>query len=71
MALIICPECGSKVSDKANACIHCGYPIHKKSITDVLIKTYNEYTLKDCLREVERKIEEKKHKTPFPLFGYY
>ena len=27
MALIKCPECGGQVSDKAPACIHCGYPI--------------------------------------------
>lgn len=27
MALIKCPECGKDVSDKAPACIHCGYPI--------------------------------------------
>lgn len=27
MALITCPECGGKVSDKAKACIHCGYPL--------------------------------------------
>lgn len=27
MALIKCPECGKEVSDRANACIHCGYPI--------------------------------------------
>lgn len=30
MALINCPECGREVSDKANACIHCGYPIAKE-----------------------------------------
>ena len=24
--LIKCPECGKDVSDKATACIHCGYP---------------------------------------------
>ena len=29
MALIICPECGSKISDKAEQCIHCGCPIEK------------------------------------------
>ena len=29
MALIICPECGKEVSDKADVCIHCGYPLHK------------------------------------------
>lgn len=27
MALIICPECGMQISDKASVCIHCGYPI--------------------------------------------
>lgn len=27
MALIKCPECGKEVSDKAPACIHCGYPL--------------------------------------------
>lgn len=29
MALIVCPECGKEVSDKANICIHCGYPIQE------------------------------------------
>ncbi len=28
MALIICPECGHSVSDKAISCPSCGYPIH-------------------------------------------
>lgn len=27
MALIICPECGRQVSDRAAACPQCGYPI--------------------------------------------
>lgn len=27
MALIKCPECGKEVSEKAELCIHCGYPI--------------------------------------------
>lgn len=27
MALITCPECGKQISDKAAACIHCGYPL--------------------------------------------
>ena len=27
MALIKCPECGKEISDRAPACIHCGYPI--------------------------------------------
>jgi hypothetical protein len=29
MALFKCPECGQIISDQANACIHCGYPINK------------------------------------------
>lgn len=29
MALIICPECGKRVSDAAPACIHCGCPTDK------------------------------------------
>lgn len=29
MALIKCPECGGKVSDKSEVCIHCGYPLSK------------------------------------------
>ncbi len=29
MALIKCPECGKEISDKAEVCIHCGYPIKK------------------------------------------
>ena len=29
MALIKCPECGRDISDKANACVHCGYPLSK------------------------------------------
>ncbi len=27
MSLIKCPECSGTVSDKAKACIHCGYPL--------------------------------------------
>lgn len=31
MALIDCPECTNKISDKSSACIHCGYPLSEKS----------------------------------------
>ena len=27
MSLINCPECGKEISDKANHCIHCGFPL--------------------------------------------
>ena len=29
MALIHCPECNKEVSDRAEICVHCGYPISK------------------------------------------
>lgn len=29
MALIKCPECGKEISDKADSCPQCGYPINK------------------------------------------
>lgn len=34
MSLMICPECGKEVSDRAESCPNCGYPIsQKKQIT--------------------------------------
>lgn len=30
MALIKCPECGKEISNKAKACIHCGYPLDEE-----------------------------------------
>lgn len=46
MALIKCQECGREVSDKAEMCIHCGYPldakIKKKIITVVNRATFRE-----------------------------
>lgn len=33
MALITCPECGKQISDKAPACIHCGYPLQQEQQT--------------------------------------
>jgi len=42
MALITCPECGSEVSDKAEKCPKCAYPInqHAENIkrTEVIVK---------------------------------
>lgn len=29
MAIIECPECGGKVSEHAECCIHCGFPLKK------------------------------------------
>ena len=39
MPLINCPDCGSEVSDRANACIKCGCPlVSGKSLNKVQIK---------------------------------
>lgn len=35
MALIKCPECGKDVSNKAPACIHCGYPLGSQVSTAI------------------------------------
>ena len=35
MALIKCPECGKKISDKSTACIHCGCPIENAVIENI------------------------------------
>lgn len=42
MALIKCPECDKKVSDKAESCPHCGYSFKKKiEINDDKLKELN------------------------------
>lgn len=34
MALINCPECNKQISDRAEACPNCGYPIHPSNSND-------------------------------------
>lgn len=36
MALIICPECGKSISDKATVCPECGYPLTEKEYSEEL-----------------------------------
>ena len=45
MVLINCPECAKEISDKASACIGCGYPISADKQSDVYIMVDN--TLKE------------------------
>lgn len=42
MALIVCPECGNNISDKADKCIHCGFPLkeHMEKATSINEKPY-------------------------------
>lgn len=45
MALITCPECGEKISDKADICIHCGYPIKNYIDENSKIEEENKYCI--------------------------
>ncbi len=47
MALIQCPECGKEVSDKADKCIHCGYPFDKlkKNKDEFIEKPISKYEI--------------------------
>lgn len=65
MAMIKCPECGKKVSDKVNACIHCGYPLekYKKEMYDKKIeKMANEM--------IEKKFSESLAKRSYEKYGW-
>lgn len=53
MALIKCPECENNISDKAEACIHCGFPLREyvekqaemieEEIEEVVVETRLEF----------------------------
>ena len=47
MALINCPECGKKISDRSKVCIHCGYPLE-----DEINKSVVYVRCPECGREV-------------------
>ncbi len=34
MALIKCPECGKEISDRAEMCVYCGYPLTSKKVEE-------------------------------------
>ena len=62
MALIKCPECHREISDQAESCPHCGYPIQKK-----LYKTEREKAFDDFYSDMDAKKErpkKKSHKKP-------
>lgn len=45
MSLIKCQECGREISDKSNACIHCGFPLAIENKEDIhrIIELFDEY----------------------------
>lgn len=58
MALITCPECRKEISDRAEVCIYCGYPIQKTNMSNsftVLLNSIGDnrpLTIK-CIREIK------------------
>ena len=53
--LIKCPECGKDVSDKAPACIHCGFPLSsiEPNTCEINGKTYDLSRLLEITQEEE------------------
>lgn len=50
MALIKCPECGREVSDKARACIHCGYPLNDERSASPTISSPRKQVVIPCCK---------------------
>ena len=55
MAMISCPECGKQVSDKAETCPNCGYPLYKMGYDD--LKPFD-------VDELPRRTEHRPHVAP-------
>ncbi|MCR5105483.1 MAG: zinc ribbon domain-containing protein [Eubacterium sp.] len=53
MALIICPECEKKISDKANSCPNCGYPIRELSESSGSFETEQYNKVSTLRREMD------------------
>ena len=50
MALINCPECKKEVSNKAPACIHCGYPLSEDMKNTICEIKGQKYDLSEVLK---------------------
>lgn len=57
MALIKCPECGKEVSNKAESCINCGYPIREN---EDKIKSEAEIEKTELKDSEQKEVEEQK-----------
>ncbi len=61
MALIECPECKKQISDKARACIHCGYPISKIKLQNEHIEQHpNEDAKLDTSTQPQNQVSERR-----------
>ncbi len=61
MAIVTCPECGGKVSDQADVCIHCGYPLKggaKEKLYDVVCTGFqDEKTAKKKIPKIAEQLQ--------------
>lgn len=48
MTIILCPECGQNVSDKADKCIHCGYPLNNEGTEEQVIRSTHLWRCSTC-----------------------
>ena len=69
MALIKCKECGKKISDKAEICIHCGATLHQSKSGDNYGNFRETKASSDNNRFTKEKI--KKQKTRFYYYWIY
>lgn len=53
MALIICPECGKEISNKAKQCIHCGFPLEEISGNKDLLYHISVFNVADNASKVK------------------
>ena len=53
MAMIKCPECGKKISDKAPACIHCGTPLQVNKLVKIKIPRFGTGMMNEKTSEAE------------------
>lgn len=70
--LIKCPECGGNVSDKAPACIHCGFPlsnIHKENICLVDGVEYDLTHFKELYNSLSNEAQKGFYKENFQRFN--
>ena len=60
MAIINCPECGKEISDKAETCIYCGYPLRAPERAQTMEReTPRRKTVMEILADAGRKIGKK------------
>ena len=53
MALIVCPECDQRISDRAAACPSCGYPINEnRKNTQVIEQTGKKWKIHRILASI-------------------